>query len=140
MIVSTLRMTLDDVLVANDQNGADEIYVASRHGTAAYMWPPRVEHKGIKYRFHANEPMTGELANYYGGYAKYVRDDELTIEEPLCIDDVEDEDEYDAPRVQGVSYLRLCESIRVALRPDRLYYFTVDKYCPKCVALAKAYK
>jgi hypothetical protein len=54
---------------------------------------------------------------------------------------MENDDDLDmAPRVQGVTYMRLCEVPHLFLRPDRLYYFTVDPNCPACVAAAKPYE
>lgn len=35
--------------------------------------------------------------------------------------------------------LRLCESSRLALRPNQLYYFVVDTHCEKCVKAAEPY-
>lgn len=51
-----------------------------------------------------------------------------------------DEEEDCAPRVQGVTYMRLCETQFLFMRPDRLYYFTVDRKCARCVELAKMYE
>jgi hypothetical protein len=50
------------------------------------------------------------------------------------------DEEDDAPRVQGVTYMRLCETKFLIMRPDRLYYFTVDRNCDNCMALAKIYE
>lgn len=36
-----------------------------------------------------------------------------------------------------IVHLRLCESRRLGLNPNRLYYFTVDETCAECLELSK---
>lgn len=43
-------------------------------------------------------------------------------------------------KAEDVMELRLCESRNIVFQPNRLYYFTVDPNCPKCVELAEKSK
>lgn len=43
-------------------------------------------------------------------------------------------------KANNICELRLCESQHLFLRPNQLYFFTVDKDCPKCIELAKHYE
>lgn len=36
----------------------------------------------------------------------------------------------------AIMEMRLCEQNRVTMKPNRLYVFTVDLTCPKCVQIA----
>lgn len=39
----------------------------------------------------------------------------------------------------GVCYLWLCEANRLVLRPNQLYFFSVDESCPACLTAAKEF-
>lgn len=43
-------------------------------------------------------------------------------------------------KAKNICQLCLCESQHLFLRPNQLYFFTVDKDCAKCVELAKHYE
>lgn len=141
-----MMMKDTDLWVENDKD-PHKIYVASKMGTVGLRWPPVILHKGIQYEFYSNECIP-DVADETGGFASYVRATFMSkspiVPRGFEVEDeargLEVEDEADYPRVEGITYLRLCEQDHIVLRPNRLYYFTVDKNCAKCVELAKKYQ
>lgn len=128
-----MQMLSEDVRVVSGDEADTEIFVAARMGTMGYGWPSSIVHNGVTFHFATNEAIPHELAAWYGGYAKYERGVQMPSQPKPVI-------EEDAPHVQGVTYMRLCETQFLFMRPDRLYYFTVDRKCARCVELAKMYE
>jgi hypothetical protein len=106
----------DDVTVVAVEERTGDIFAAAEFGTNGYEWPPFIEHKGSTYKFACNEPITLDIAVHVGGYAR-----------------------YKLFATQRVMQMRLCEQEFVGLKPDMLYYFTVDQKCSKCKDLAHRY-
>jgi hypothetical protein len=103
----------EDVQVIAVEDRTGDVFVGAAFGTNGYEWPPFVEYKDSTYKFECNEPMTLDVAAHIGGYARY----KLFATKP-------------------VMQMRLCEQRFVGLKPDMLYYFTVDPNCEACKRIA----
>ena len=111
-----MRMDDDAVRVIGTDPRSTDIFVSAAHGTNGQSWPPLINHDGKTYKFACNEVMTQDTPNV-GGLARYT----LLSAEPAM-------------------EMRLCEQNFVTLRPNKLYYFTVDPDCENCLKIAKLYE